>query len=335
MPCHDPLDRHRRVHRFHTAISGPPASRVPNLSGQYTGTYRSRDAATSASVAASAGCPLIDTAPVYGKGSHQSAIAPVLQANPDLKVSSKVGYMTPGQATVALTSGALAPDEAKFLHSISPEYVRHQVAMSRVELRRDQLDIVYLHNPEHHYKERGDLHSRIREAFSVLEEEVSRGTIRGYGVSTWTGFESEAFTVRDLTLLAREAAGEAEPSLTAIQLPVSMVRINAVRQSLARKGPIAEGAEAGLDSWASAPLHGGELAQLIRPKLAEAVSPGASGIAAALKFVASVSGLTGMLISSTNASHWQEAAEAIRDPLPETRLKELCELLDPAPERPH
>ena len=126
--------------------------------------------------------------------------------------------MTPGQATVALTSGALAPDEAKFLHSISPEYVRHQVAMSRVELRRDQLDIVYLHNPEHHYKERGDLHSRIREAFSVLEEEVSRGTIRGCGVSTWTGFESEAFTVRDLTLLAR-AAGEAEPSLTAIQLP--------------------------------------------------------------------------------------------------------------------
>ena len=264
MPCHDPLDRHRRVHRFHTAISGPPASRVPNLSGQYTGTYRSRDAATSASVAASAGCPLIDTAPVYGKGSHQSAIAPVLQANPDLKVSSKVGYMTPGQATVALTSGALAPDEAKFLHSISPEYVRHQVAMSRVELRRDQLDIVYLHNPEHHYKERGDLHSRIREAFSVLEEEVSRGTIRGYGVSTWTGFESEAFTVRDLTLLAREAAGEAEPSL-------ATSRVDGQDQRRQAK-PCSEGTHrrrgrGRIGLMGISASHGGELAQLIRPKL--------------------------------------------------------------------
>ncbi|MFL1438999.1 IS481 family transposase, partial [Nocardiopsis sp. frass2] len=27
---------HYNHHRFHTAISGPPASRVPNLSGQYT-----------------------------------------------------------------------------------------------------------------------------------------------------------------------------------------------------------------------------------------------------------------------------------------------------------
>ncbi|MFL1382460.1 IS481 family transposase, partial [Nocardiopsis sp. frass4] len=27
---------HYNHHRFHTAISGPPASRVPNLSGQYS-----------------------------------------------------------------------------------------------------------------------------------------------------------------------------------------------------------------------------------------------------------------------------------------------------------
>ncbi|GHC71727.1 oxidoreductase [Nocardiopsis terrae] len=292
------------------------------------GTYRSRDAATSVSITASAGCPLIDTAPVYGGGSHQAAIAPVLREHPHLRLSTKVGYMTGGQARVALTNGALSQEEAALRHSIAPDYVRHQVAMSRTELRQ-RPDLVYLHNPEHHHQERGDLHQRLRSAFAALEELHASGAIGGYGVSTWSGFETRAFTVTDLLRLAEEAAGRPENGLRAIQLPVSMVKIAPVRQSLEGSGPIAQASQAGLEVWASAPFHGGELLPLITPKLAEAVQPGADPVEAALKVAASAPGLTGVLISTTNSRHYAQAAEAIREPVPDYRLKELCDLLDP------
>lgn len=292
------------------------------------GTYRSRDAAHSASIAASAGCPLIDTAPVYGTGTHQASIAPVLRDHPHVRVSTKVGYMTAHQAWVSLNAGALSEEEAHLQHSIDPTYVRHRVSKSCAELQRTP-DVVYLHNPEHHSDERGDLHQRIRAAFAVLEELRDFGAIKGYGVATWSGYETGAFAVTDLLDLAKEAAGTPFNGLSAIQLPVSMVKIASVRQSLAGSGPIAQADEAGLEAWASAPLHGGELVPLIRPQLAEAVQPGANRVEAALKFAASAPGLTGVLISTTVSAHCQEAAAAVREPLPAHRLKDLCDLLDP------
>ncbi|RNL81654.1 aldo/keto reductase [Halostreptopolyspora alba] len=293
------------------------------------GTYRSRDAAASASIAASAGCPLIDTAPVYGNGIHQVAIAPVLRHHSQLRVSTKVGYMTEGQARVALTSESLTEEDAAFQHSIAPDYVRHQVAMSRTELQRQTPELVYLHNPEYHHEERGDLHQRIRAAFAVLEELYALGDIGGYGVSTWTGFDTGVFSLADLLRLAEEAAGSPENGFSAIQLPVSMVKIAPIRQSLEGSGPIGQASEAGLEAWASAPFHGGELLPLITPKLAEAVQPGTDRVEAALKVAASAPGLTGVLLSTTDTAHYKRAAEAIREPLPDYRLKELCDLLDP------
>lgn len=291
------------------------------------GTYRSRDAATSAGIAASAGCPLIDTAPVYGNGTHQAAIAPVLRDRPQLRVSSKVGYMTGGQARMALTRNALTEEDAAFRHSIAPDYVRHQVAMSRMELQRTTPDLVYLHNPEYRHEERGGLHRRIRSAFAVLEELYVAGDIGGYGVSTWTGFDTEAFTLVDLLRLAAEAAGSSENGLSAIQLPISMVKIAPIHQSLYGHGPITQAVAAGLQVWASAPFHGGELLGLITPKLADAVHPGAAPVQAALKVAASAPGLTGVLISTTDAAHCDQAAAAISEPLPDHRLKEICDLL--------
>lgn len=81
--------------------------------------------------------------------------------------------------------------------------------------------------------------------------------------------------------------------------------------------------------WASAPFHGGELLPLISPKLAEAVQPGAGRTEAALKVAASAPGLTGVLISTTDSAHLNQAADAIREPLPDHRLKDICDLLAP------
>ncbi|WP_053616448.1 aldo/keto reductase [Nocardiopsis sp. NRRL B-16309] len=292
------------------------------------GTYRSRDAAHSARIAAAAGCPLIDTAPVYGHGTHQSAIASTLEAHPQVRIASKVGHMTPGHAEVAVSSGALATEEARGLHSIAADYVRHQIAMNRLELRRPRLDLVFLHNPDHHHDgDRDGLHDRIRGGFIALEEARAEGLITGYGVATWSGF-TEAFSVPDLLRLSREASGSPETGLAAVQLPVSLVNIAPIKDALTGSGPLAEAHEAGLEVWASAPLHGGKLVHLVNERLAHHISDGASPAEAALMVTASAPGLTGMLISASSAGHWLSAASvAGRPPLPENRLKDISDLL--------
>ncbi|WP_407942263.1 aldo/keto reductase [Nocardiopsis tropica] len=242
-------------------------------------------------------------------------------------MTSKVGHMTDGQARVALSAGVLSEEDARFRHSIAPEYVHHQIAMSRTELRRPVLDVVYLHNPEHDRHERGNLHARMREAFGALKEATGAGKIGGYGVATWNGFDA-AFTVRGLIRLAQEAAGRTETGLRAIQLPISLVKITPVRDALVGSGPLGEADEAGLELWASAPLHGGKLVHLVNERLAHYIREGASPTEAALLVTASAPGLTGVLISTSSAQHWASAAKVAGGPLlSETRLKDISDLL--------
>ncbi|SHJ97254.1 Aldo/keto reductase family protein [Nocardiopsis flavescens] len=294
------------------------------------GTYRSRDVVTSATIAAAAGCPLIDTAPAYGKGTHQAALAPVLKEHPRVRIATKVGHMTAGQARAALLSGVLTEGEAAARHSIAPAYVRYQVGMSRVELQRPLLDLVYLHNPDHHTGDRQGLHARIREAFTALEEARAEGLLLGYGVATWSGFRDGAFTVPDLARLAEEAAGSPNTGLTAVQLPVSMVEIDPIRQALTGTGPIPAARVAGWEVWGSAPLHGGELPARITDHLADYIATGTDPVRAALLVATSTPGLSGVLLSTANTNHWRQAAATVTGQrLPPLRLKDICDLLQP------
>ncbi|WP_306371465.1 aldo/keto reductase [Nocardiopsis sp. CC223A] len=295
------------------------------------GTYRSRDVVTSATIAAAAGCPLIDTAPVYGGGTHQAALSPILKEHPRVRIATKVGHMTTGQARAALADGVLTEDEAATRHSIAPAYARYQVGMSRAELQRPMLDLVYLHNPDHHHNgDRQGLHVRIREAFTALEEARAEGLLLGYGVATWSGFRDGAFTVPDLARLAEEAAGGPNTGLAAVQLPVSMVEIDPIRQALTANGPIIAACDAGWEVWGSAPLHGGDLPARINDHLADYIAFGAVPVQAALMVAASTPGLTGVLLGTTSTGHWRQATETVTGQrLPPLRLKDICDLLQP------
>ncbi|RCV56123.1 aldo/keto reductase [Marinitenerispora sediminis] len=290
------------------------------------GTYRCRDAEFSARVAAAAGCPLIDTAAVYGAGTHQRAIAPILRRYPKVRVATKIGHMTAKQARTATAAGALP--SVNLRHSIMPSYVRHQLAASAAELGRERLDFVYLHNPDHGgASDRDGLHQRIRSAMVELEWARTDGLIGGYGIATWSGFTDGAFTVDSLVALARQAAGGPNTSFAAIQLPVSLVEITPIAQALAGFGPIAEAQRAGLEVWASAPLHGGELVHLVNDALAAFIRQSATAAEAALAVAASTPGLTGVLLSTSNAEHWNRAAHAVARLLPPPRLREISDLL--------
>ncbi|WP_425547401.1 hypothetical protein [Actinomadura vinacea] len=196
-------------------------------------------------------------------------------------------------------------------------------------MRRSRIDLRYLHNPE--YGRDGDRHHLLREitaAFAACEQAAAAGRIGGYGVATWNGFAHEAFTMADLVAAARNAAGGQDTCLAAVQLPISLVQIKAIAAAASGHGTVVEAAARGLEVWASAPLHGGELGRLVNDELARLIQPGLTPVQAALHVVASTPGLSGAVLSASTPAHWNEAATAFSlPPVPPARLREICAVL--------
>ncbi|WP_034518464.1 aldo/keto reductase [Actinomadura rifamycini] len=293
------------------------------------GTYRCRDVPTAARAAIATGVRVIDTAPVYAHGQAQRGLAPALRACPRASVSTKVGHMTSRQAEAAQRSGLITASEASRRHSIAPAYLAHQITVNANELARSRLDLLYLHNPEYDaHGDRSRLRSQITQAFEECEHACHQGLIDGYGVATWNGFTDGAFTVEDLLSAARDAAGSNHSHLKGIQLPVSLVQLTPLAEAVNGFGPIAEASAAGLQVWASAPLHGGELVDMITSELAEFIGSDLSPAEAALAVVASTPGLTGVLLSASSETHWRVAQGVFRRPsIPFPQLRRICHVL--------
>ncbi|QDN84416.1 aldo/keto reductase [Streptomyces sp. RLB3-6] len=297
------------------------------------GTYRCRNIPEAAARAVASGAEWIDTAPNYGTGRAQSQLAGTLAAHPSVHVSTKVGYFTASTGGAAVNAGVLTPEEATAGHSLAPEYVRWQIRRNCLELRRDRLDVVLLHNPERaHPGDRSALYRSIRDAFTVLEEEVAAGRVGGYGVATWHGFEEGAFSVPLLLALAAEAAGgQQHHHLAAVQLPVSLVMMSPIEQVLDGRGPIRDAATAGLRVMASAPLHGGELLAMVDQELVDLIRPGLTPAQACILAAASCPGVTQVLMAASSAPHWKEAADVVaQPPLDIARLREITGVLSSA-----
>lgn len=288
------------------------------------GTYRVRAADQAARTAIEGGAIWVDTAPNYGDGHTHAALAPVLADHPKTHLATKTGFVAPGQRWAAVAQGVLSEGQAAAGHSLDGGFVRWQTRQSVADLGR--ADLVFVHNPESTARHRPWVHARLRGAFAALEECVDAGLISGYGVATWTGFGAGIFTVPELLGLAAQAAG-GDHHLAAVQLPVSLVMDAPIRQALNGGGPLVEARDAGLLTFASAPLHGGELPELVTPELAALIRPGLSSAAACLLAVASTPCLDVVLLSASTSEHWASARDAVALPLEGRRLQEIIDVL--------
>ncbi|MFF3513850.1 aldo/keto reductase [Streptomyces sp. NPDC002573] len=285
------------------------------------GTYRCRDIPQAAVAAVACGASWIDTAPNYHHGRAQAELQPVLAGNRDLRVSTKVGFFTPDIAAAASDAGVVTPAEAASGHCLTHRYVAWQSHHNRAELGRVP-DIVFVHNPEQADRP----HDAITSAFTALEAEARAGRIGGYGVATWTRFDG-AFSVADLLKIATHCGGRGH-HLSAIQLPVSLVMLKPVAQALEGTGPLAEATAAGLDTFISAPLHGGELPTMVTDELAQLIDPGTTPAEAALRVTAYTPGVNHVLLGSGNAQHWEAAQRVLAlPPLPDKTLHEVIDVL--------
>ena len=199
------------------------------------------------------GVNLIDTSTNYTDGSSETCIGNVLARHrrEEIIVVSKVGYVQGQALTMAQAReerGAAFPEMVKYTdgcwHCIHPEFLTDQLERSLARLRVEAVDVYLLHNPEYFFTDaakrkrsgslealRDEFYDRIRRAFSQLEDEVRRGRIRFYGVSSNTFVDSasdpEATSLERMWTIAGEVAREHHFAVA--QLPANLFESGAMR----------------------------------------------------------------------------------------------------------
>lgn len=120
-------------------------------------------------------------------------------------------------------------------HSIAPAFLANQIQRSLANLGLDTIDVYYLHNPEQQRLalDVSGFRTALRNAFTELESQVSRGTIRCYGCATWNGFRVDPSSPSHLSLeeisgIAQEAGGLSH-HFRVVQLPLNLAMTEAVR----------------------------------------------------------------------------------------------------------
>lgn len=318
--------------------------------GTYLGdSTDSDDAAYEAAIqqAIGSGINLIDTAINYRSQRSEHAVGAAIQqalasgaaTRDELVVCSKGGYIpldrTPPATREAYQSYVrrefvdpqiLRPDEiVGGGHSLAPRFLRYCLAKSRQNLGLRTIDIYYVHNPGQVVagESASELQNRLRSAFAVLEEAVTRNEIGVYGCATWDELRVPPgakghLSLEELVGLAREVAGEGH-HFRAVQLPVNLAMTEAVRtptQSLVGSERLVTALEAaaelGLTVVASASLMQAKLTQGLPAALADHFPDATTDAQRAIEFTRTIPGITAALVGMKQASHVAENVGGLR-----------------------
>lgn len=162
------------------------------------------------------GINLIDTSSNYSDGGSEILVGKVLNKlisenkvnRDDVIVVSKGGYLQGSNLKLGMNreqSGKAFKDVVKctqdLWHCISPDFLGNQISLSLKRLNLEKIDVYLLHNPEYFLtysiisdpeRREREYYRRIKDAFNYLEEEVKRGRISYYGISSNTFAEKES-----------------------------------------------------------------------------------------------------------------------------------------------
>jgi aryl-alcohol dehydrogenase-like predicted oxidoreductase len=249
------------------------------------------------------GIRVLDTAPNYRGGQAFDHIrdgvncavnAGAIDTPQDVLICSKSGFMrNQHEVDNLVRQGRLRAEECIHRHAISPMLLAHHIHCANSTIGRP-LDFLFLHNPEVQATRVGTdgMYPLLAKAFETLESACESGAIRGYGVSSWSGFadgiHSGIFSIRDLWRIARDVGGDSH-RFRAVQFPISLIRIEPIAGLLQRgQGPLQEAGELGLCVFASSPLHGGRLPRLLEQAFVNSIAPGLTPAQACLLLIKSI-----------------------------------------------
>src|SRR5260370_4951906 len=117
---------------------------------------------------------------------------------------------------------------------MTPRYLQSQLSQSLVNMNLACVDVYYVHNPESQLASVSpeEFWQRLRAAFEFLEQSVTNGQIRNYGVATWNGFRGEPdapeyHSLERMSEMARELGGE-KHHFRFIQFPFNLAMPDAL-----------------------------------------------------------------------------------------------------------
>ncbi|GAA2672877.1 MULTISPECIES: aldo/keto reductase [Actinosynnema] len=143
------------------------------------------DAEAAVRAAWEAGIRYYDTAPHYGLGLSERRLGAALAGVPraELVLSTKVGRLLEPTTPVGddLANGFAVPADARRVWDFSADGVRRSLESSADRLGVDRVDVVYLHDPDHHWRQ------AIDEAYPALADLRDQGVVRavGVGMNQW------------------------------------------------------------------------------------------------------------------------------------------------------
>ena len=282
------------------------------------------------------GCNVIDTAVNYRHQRSERTIGRALAdavaagevAREEVLVCTKGGFIAfdgdqPSNPQAWFEETFLAPgictleDVVAGCHIMTPRYVRHQIEVSLANLGLECVDIYYIHNPETQLEEVGhqEFNQRVTAAFETLEEAVSKGKVRWYGMATWSGFRVPPdapghLPLSEIVELARGVAGEAH-HFRAIQLPYNLMMTEAALDETQSVGqdtvsPLRAARTIGLTTVASASLMQAKLARDLPPRIAEVFDGLATDAQRAIQYVRSTPDLDVALVGMSSVAHVEE-----------------------------
>lgn len=178
--------------------------------GAYRVDYRVREHFESLEYAIPKGINLIDTSANYSDGGSEILIGNVLSEmieqgkilREEMVIVSKGGYLQGKnlEAAKKMKEDGVGYREVTeyaetIWHCIHPDFLRDQITLSLERMKLETIDIYLLHNPEYFLDSpvakdleldelRHEYYVRIKKAFAYLEEEVKRGRISYYGISS-------------------------------------------------------------------------------------------------------------------------------------------------------
>ncbi len=212
--------------------------------GSYRVSIRSNEHRQALILAIQEGCALIDTSANYTNGESEELIGSVLKEYPHLKpfIVTKAGYIQGNNILVVNELNQknqacedLVEISQTLKHSIHPEFLENQLDQSLKRLQRDSVDYFLLHNPEYYFQSENpnqdEYYARLKKAFIYCEEEVKKGRIKYYGIS------SNNFIlplnhpeVTDLNKILNILENIGATSFKMVQFPFNLIEIGALEK---------------------------------------------------------------------------------------------------------
>lgn len=186
------------------------------------------------------GVNVIDTAPNFMKGMSEKMVGVVVQKSinegsvcrEELVIMSKGGYLT--NELLTQVKGLAQPVEIVGLatpgshHCVHPEVLSISLTHSLKQLNIECLDVFFINNPEifllksQRMKNEAEALKLLSQCFERLEEEVAKGRIKYYGISSQMFNKHACLGIDSLLKMAKEIAGENAHHFKAIQYPMNV-----------------------------------------------------------------------------------------------------------------